>query len=191
MRSRRISYNSPVVLTFALLSLAALLLGYVTGGRSTSAVFCVYRSSLADPMTYVRFFTHVLGHANYSHYINNILMILVIGPAMEEKYGSRSLLAMIMITAFVSGLVQYVFFPGTALLGASGIVFMLIILSSLSGMRSGEIPLTLVFVFIFYVGGEIVTALTQSDSISQLTHVVGGVCGAVLGFCMAGGRKRP
>lgn len=40
----RIQYNAPVVLTFSLLSLAALLLGMATGERSTWLLFCVYRS---------------------------------------------------------------------------------------------------------------------------------------------------
>jgi hypothetical protein len=30
----------------------------------------------------------------------------------------------------------------------------------------------------------VVDALTQQDNISQLTHIVGGLCGAVMGFAM-------
>ena len=54
----RLQYNSPVVLTFALVALGALLLGKVTDGWTTSHLFSVYRSSLADPLTYPRFFLH-------------------------------------------------------------------------------------------------------------------------------------
>lgn len=181
---KRIQYNSPTVLTFALVSLAVLLLGELTGGKSTTALFCVYRSPLSDALTYPRFFLHVLGHANYEHYMSNMLLMLVVGPALEEKYGSRPLLLAMIFTAFVSGLVQWAFFPGQALLGASGIVFMMIVMASLSGMRSGSIPLTLVFVVIFYLGGEVLDGILKSDNISQLTHIVGGVCGAVLGYVM-------
>lgn len=111
-------------------------------------------------------------------------MILVVGPPLEEKYGSKNLFWAIFLTALVSGLVQWLFFPGTALLGASGIVFMMIVMSSLSGMKDGCIPITLVLVLILYIGGEIVNGLLQQDNISQLTHIVGGVCGAVLGLNM-------
>ena len=103
---------------------------------------------------------------------------------MEEKYGSARLLVCILVTAVVSGLVQILLFPGVALLGASGIVFMLIVLSSLSGMKEGAIPLTLVLVVILYLGGEVVDAVTQQDSVSQLTHIVGGLCGGALGYGM-------
>ena len=181
----RIQYNAPVVLTFSLLSLAALLPGMATGERSTWLLFCVYRSPLTDPLTYVRLFGHVLGHAGYGHFISNIMLLLVVGPPLEEKYGSRRLLVCIAITALVSGLVQVLLFPGAALLGASGIVFMMIVLSSLAGMREGAIPLTLILVVILYLGGEVVDAVAAQDSVSQLTHIVGGLCGAALGFAMS------
>lgn len=190
-RELRIQYNAPVVLTFSLLSLAALVLGEVTGGRSTQLLFEVYRAPLTDPLTYVRMFTHVLGHVSYAHFMGNIMLLLVIGPPLEEKWGSGRLLGCIGITALASGLVQFIFFPGTALLGASGIVFMMIVLSSLAGMRSGAIPLTLILVVVLYLGGELVSGLTVDDNVSNLTHIIGGLCGGILGFLMSRrGRRR-
>lgn len=180
----RLQYNSPVVLSFALASLAALILGVVTGGRSTRLLFSVYRAPLSDLLTWPRFVLHVLGHSSYQHYIGNMMMILVVGPSLEEKYGSRPLLWAIGITALVSGLVQWLFFPHTALLGASGIVFMMIVMSSLAGMKDGYIPITLILVLVLYVGGEIIDGVVLSDNVSQLTHVIGGVCGAFLGLSL-------
>ena len=51
MKKLVIRFNAPVVLLFALLSLLVLLLDGWTGGVSTTRFFCVYRSSLADPLT--------------------------------------------------------------------------------------------------------------------------------------------
>ena len=184
MKRPSVQYNAPVVLSFALLSLAALLLGKLTNGWTTAKLFSVYHSSLRDILTYPRFVLHVLGHSSYSHYINNMMMILVIGPALEEKYGSRNLFWSIFLTSLVSGIVQWLFFPGTALLGASGIVFMMIVMSSLSGMRDGQIPLTLILVVVLYLGGEIVDGVVLKDNVSQLTHVIGGLCGAFLGLSL-------
>ncbi len=183
-RSVRLQYNSPVVLSFALLSLGALLLNKLTGGQSNRLLFSVYRASLLKPLTWLRMVTHVLGHASYSHYLGNMMMILVVGPPLEEKYGSRNLLAAIALTALASGLVQWIFFPGSALLGASGIVFMMIVMSSLSGMRDGAIPITLILVLTLYLGGELVNGVVLSDNVSQLTHIVGGLCGAFLGLAL-------
>ena len=183
-RTFRLQYNAPVVLSFALLSLGALLLGVLTGGRSTKLLFSVYRCPLSDLLAWPRFVLHVLGHSGYAHYIGNMMMILVVGPPLEEKYGSRPLFWAIFLTALVSGMVQWLFFPHTALLGASGIVFMMIVMSSLAGMKDGCIPITLILVLLLYVGGEIVDGVVLSDNVSQLTHIIGGMCGAVLGLSM-------
>ena len=182
--SFRIQYNSPVVLSFSLACLLVLWLHHLTNGRSTAAWFSVYRSGWSDLGTYPRFVLHVLGHASYSHYLGNMMMILVVGPALEEKYGSRNLLAAIVLTALASGLVQWIFFPGSALLGASGIVFMMIVMSSLSGMRDGAIPITLILVLALYLGGELIDGVVHSDNVSQLTHIIGGLCGAFLGLAL-------
>lgn len=179
---RHIKYNSPVVLTFALVSLGALVINSLTGGWLMMKLFCVYRAPLTDPLTYPRFFLHVLGHSNLSHYMGNILLMLVIGPPLEEKFGSRQILIAILITAFISGLVQFIFFPGNALLGASGIVFMMIVMLSMTGAERGKIPLTMILVVLFYLGSEIIQGIVIDDNISQLTHVIGGACGAVIGF---------
>ena len=178
----RLRYNSPVILTFTAISLAALILNFLTRGWSNRTLFSVYRASLLSPLTWLRLFTHVLGHSGYQHFISNMLLFLVVGPPMEEKYGSRKLLIAILITAAVTGVLEMLLFPGHALLGASGIVFMLIVLSSLSGMREGTIPLTLIVVVVLYIGREVVDMITVRDNISQLGHIIGGLCGAAIGY---------
>ena len=169
---KKLQYNSPVILTFFLLSLGVLLLDWLTSGWTTLHAFCVYRSSLADPMFYVRLFGHVL-------------LLLVIGPPLEEKYGSRTLLAGILLTAGVSGILQCVFFPGSALLGASGIVFMLIMLASLAGMKDGRIPLTLILAAVLYLGQEVYAMVALRDNVANFMHLVGGVTGTVFGVVLA------
>lgn len=180
----KLQYNSPVVLSFALASLIVLWFDIFTGGRSTYTLFSVYRSSFSDPGTYVRFFLHVLGHVDYAHYLGNMMFILVLGPSLEERYGSRRLFWAIFLTAMVSGMIHWLFFGKTILMGASGIVFMMIAMASLSGMKNGCIPITLVLVLLLYLGGEIVDGITLRDNVSQLTHIVGGICGALLGISM-------
>ena len=82
-RSITILYNSPVILTFALLSLLALALGKLTGGWTTQNLFCVYRSPLTDLLTYPRFFLHVLGNPDFGACCTNIVIMLAVGPTAE------------------------------------------------------------------------------------------------------------
>ena len=176
-----VRYNAPVVLTFSLLATAALIL-YAIFGTSALRLFSVPGyMDFANPLAYVRLFTHVLGHESWRHLMSNLLVILLIGPLLEEKYGSTQLLEMIAITAGVTGALNILLFD-TELLGASGVAFMLIVLSSLTSYKRREIPLTFVLVVLLFVGGEVTTALTQRDQISQFAHIVGGACGAMLGL---------
>jgi len=165
--------------------MSVLLLDWCTGGWTTKMFFSVYRSSPWDLFSYIRLFGHVFGHAGLDHYIGNITLILVIGPVLEEKYGSHLILLAVLVTAVVSGLVHCLVSPSTALLGASGIVFMFIMLASLAGIEAGTIPLTMILVAVIYLGGEIAIGLTSRDGVSHLTHVVGGVCGTAIGFWLA------
>lgn len=178
---RKIQYNSPVILTFTLLSAISLILGQITNNYSTILLFSVYRSSLSSILFYFRLVGHVLGHADLQHFLSNFLMILLIGPILEEKYGSRKMIRMMVLTAIITGLLNVLLFD-TALLGASGIAFMLILLSSFVNIKEGRIPLTLILILILFIGREVVDVFFTEDNISQLTHIVGGLCGGIFGF---------
>jgi membrane associated rhomboid family serine protease len=177
----KLQYNSPVVLTFGIISFLVLLLGIATDHASTFLVFSVYRSSFADPLAYIRILGHIFGHANFEHFFQNFLIFLLVGPMLEERYGSRDLIYLIAFTAVITGLVQIIFFS-SVLLGASGIVFMFMILAGFANFQKGRIPLTLILVVVVFLGREIISGLTVDDSISRVTHIVGGFCGAGLGF---------
>ena len=179
---KRIQYNSPVVLTYSLAALAVMLIGDFTGNKSTMLLFADYRSSFSDPLAYFRVFGHVLGHANFEHFFNNFLLILLIGPMLEEKYGSKIIVCLIAFTAVVTGVIHLVI-SKDALLGASGVVFMFILLASFTNLRKGRIPLTLLLCIFIFIGREFVDGISGANAgISQAAHIVGGVCGAAFGF---------
>lgn len=178
---KKLQYNSPVILTLTFVSFIVLMFSFLTGGYTTIKLFSVYRSSFSDPLAYIRIFTHILGHSNFEHFFNNFFIILIIGPMLEEKYNSINLLIIIVITAFITGLFQIII-SKNALLGASGIAFMLIGLTSFANMEEGKIPITMILIIIMYIGKEIYIGLVSQDNISHITHVVGGLCGIILGL---------
>ena len=180
----KISFNSPVILGFTLICLLSLLLGYLTKGTSTYTLFSVYRSSLLNPLTYIRLIGHVFGHANWQHFIGNIMLILVVGPLLEEKYGSSNMIVVILSTALVTGIVNIILFPHIRLLGASGVVFALILLSSFTSIKDGSIPMTFILVAVVYIGGQVYNGLFVHDNVSNLTHIIGGIIGASQGYVM-------
>ena len=182
MKKLKITFNSPVTLTFAGLSLAVLIIGYITLGASNQALFMTYHSSLLSPMTYVRFFTHVLGHSGWQHFIGNMSYILLLGPMLEEKYGASVMVKVIIITAFVTGVVNYILFWDVALCGASGVVFAFILLTSFTSFKEGELPLTFILVAVIFIGQQVMEGLFLKDNISNLSHIIGGIVGAIFGY---------
>ena len=178
----KITFNAPVVLGFVAICFLATLLNEMTGGVSNRLVFMTYHSSLRSPMTYLRFFTHVFGHAGWEHFLGNMGYILLLGPMLEEKYKSKTLIKVIAITALATGLINYIFFPNVALCGASGVVFAFILMASFTGFHDGEIPLTFIIVAIIYIGQQVVQGVTVTDNVSQMAHIVGGFIGALIGY---------
>ncbi len=180
----RISFNAPAIFTFALICLGAQLLNQLTSGTSNRAVFSVYRASLLDPMTYVRCVGHVFGHADWDHLLGNMMYLLILGPMLEEKYGTSNIVFVMLATAIVTGILNTVFFPQTCLLGASGVVFAMILLASITTTEARTIPLTFILVATLYLGQQIYQGIFMQDDVSQITHIAGGVVGSALGFVM-------
>lgn len=183
-RGLRISFNAPAVLGFALLCVAARLIDTLTGGAANRAVFSVYRASLLSPLTWVRLVCHVFGHAGWDHLISNMMLLLILGPMLEEKYGTANLIFVMLATALVTGAVIMLFFPHVALLGASGIVFAFILLASITSADVGTIPLTFIIVALMYLGQQLYQGVFVPDNVSQLGHIIGGAVGSALGFTM-------
>ncbi|MDR0464001.1 MAG: rhomboid family intramembrane serine protease [Treponema sp.] len=183
----RIKYNAPVVLTFALLCALVMLLSEWIIPNLNYSWFMVPGKGSFHISKLITIFTHVIGHSDWLHLISNFTLILLIGPMLEESYGSYPLLLMMIITAFVTGIL-IVFFFRNPLLGSSGIAFMMILLSSFTNFSKGEIPLTFILVLILYLGSEFLDSF-NADNISQFAHIVGGLCGSFFGFVRIGKNK--
>jgi len=180
----RIRYNAPVILTLSLASALILIVDQVLGGRFVPTLFVLNPSfSVSSPVDWLRMVLYVAGHRDWAHLISNFSFILLIGPVLEEKYGSLAMFLMILVTALATGLLN-VLVIRQGLSGASGIVFMLILLSSFTNIRRGEMPITFILVVALYIVREFVNAL-KPDTVSQLAHIAGGVCGGLFGFLSA------
>ncbi|MCZ2100521.1 MAG: rhomboid family intramembrane serine protease [Chitinophagales bacterium] len=178
--SLKIKWNAPVILSYALLCTVVFIMDIFMGGY-LMPFFTVYPNiSLVNPLSWISLFTHVVGHISLEHLLGNMTFILLLGPIIEEKYGSSKTLQMILVTAFITGLVS-VFIFNIGLLGASGIVFMLILLVSFTNVKSGEIPISFILVAILFLGKELINS-TQANQIAESAHIIGGICGSIFGF---------
>lgn len=180
MKKLRVYINAPITLMFVLACLVTIALDSITNGRSTLLFFSTYGSSWLNPLTYIRLIGHIFGHENLSHLVSNALYLLLLGPILEEKYHDK-LIVVILVTAIVTGLTSNIIQPNIRLLGSSGVVFAFILLASITGKEDG-IPITLILVAVLWLGQEIYNGINATDNISQLTHIIGGISGALLGL---------
>ena len=183
-RRLHLRFNAPVTLLFFFLCIIVRVVDTMTGGRTSTLFFSVYRSPLSQPLTWIRFFGHVLGHGSWEHLFGNMLMLLVLGPLLEEKYSARSMMLLIAVTALITGVLSWLLTPDAAMRGASGVVFAMILLSSFTQCSAGTIPLTVPLVAALYLAQQISQMLTGSGNIAYLAHLAGGAVGAGMGFAL-------
>lgn len=183
----KITYNAPVTLTFALISALILLIDTLSKGAVIPSFFTAPGNIKSpDPfnpvstLDYLRLFSHVLGHTDWNHFLGNMAFILLLGPVIEERYGSVILSVMMTITALVTGVLNVCFSPAP-LLGSSDIAFMMILLASFTSISKSQIPLSFILILILYIGREILGG-GKEQNISTLAHIAGGICGSLFAF---------
>ena len=182
----RITYNAPATLTFALIAAVILFLDTILHNTLIPAFFTCPGAS-SEPafnpsnfLDYFRLLFHIFGHSNWNHFLGNMAFILLLGPVIEERYGSGLLVLMMTITSLVTGVLNVCFSP-SQLLGSSDIAFMMILLTSFTTISKSEIPLSFILILILYIGREILGS-GKNESISTLAHIAGGICGSMFAF---------
>jgi membrane associated rhomboid family serine protease len=189
----KITFNAPVVLTFTLAAFAVHLLSVTILPGLNFSYFCTSgHFDFNNVGDYFRIFSHVLGHADWEHLLGNFTLILLMGPILEEKYGSKKLIVMILFTALATGAI-YTLFWDNGILGASGIVFMMILLGSMVNFKSGSIPVTFILVTVLFLGREFYDSFAaQQSNVANTAHILGGICGVIFGFVLGkSGTKAP
>jgi membrane associated rhomboid family serine protease len=177
----RITFDSPVILTFSFLCAGVYLLSYAS--PQLGGLFVLKPEWEWDSFSwYFRLFSHGFGHANIGHIMANLSFILLIGPIVERRYGTKKLMLMMLTVLVVTSLLHITFF-NYGLLGASGIVFMLILLVSAHNVKSRQLPLTFILVVIIFIGAEIMRSF-EEDNISHFAHIIGGVIGTIFAFLL-------
>ena len=173
IKKQRFVVLSPLTLGFVLTTIIIFILPEHTRTRYLGASSVFHLGTIS----------HIFVHADFTnHWFNNISMILLLMPACEDHYGIKKLVQM----CFVCSVVEAVFnavLTNYILIGASGIVFMLIVLTPFVAnaheTTNVMIPVCFVLVILMFLGKEVYISLTENDQISHLCHVVGGVVGAI------------
>jgi rhomboid protease GluP len=176
MQGPKIYFNAPFSIGFSLLAVGLFGLSLILNEGITHT-FGLYPSR---PDRVWTFLSYSLVHGSFNHLLSNLSFLLLLGPLLEEKYGSKRLLLISTITVIVTGVLHVLFFS-EGLIGGSGLVFLFIVLSSFGGNNQKGIPVSFILIAVVFLGKELWMSV-QEDNISQFAHLVGGFCGAAFGI---------
>ncbi len=54
--------------------------------------------------------------------------------------------------------------------------------ASFTDFREGEIPFTFILVAAIFIGQQVYEGIAVQNNISNMTHIVGGIVGAIIGY---------
>jgi GlpG protein len=175
-----ITFKSPVTLTIVAGSLVATLL---PGAPAVMALHPAGLASWLDPFFYSGIFGHIFVHSGLAHWANNMALILLLAPALESRYGSLKFVGTMGALTFLVGISEslLLIFTQKTVIGASDLVFALILMTTFAQSRKGEIPIASILVAILWGVHELGGLLTK-DSIANSAHLVGAAWGFVWGL---------
>ncbi|MFI3257911.1 MAG: rhomboid family intramembrane serine protease [Spirochaetales bacterium] len=188
-------YTAPVISLFSILSLLVFLIDKTIVPELISSIFSAAGNQNGEmpfnwqnPLDYLKFFIHIFAHSNWTTLAYNLTVILLLGPAIEQRYGSLLLILMFVIIAFVSAVLNAVFFD-TTLLGSDGISFLIIILTVFGKPEVPDRSIISVFILVLYVGLQINYSV-QTNSFENISATFGGLCATLLAFFGLAGKKK-
>jgi len=178
---KRIHLGAPLTLLVA----AGCVAGTYLPGASALGISGGLGSLLA-PWTWVRLLAWPFVHVDTAHLLGNLMLFLLLSPNLEQKQGAFEYLFCLVVTSVVIGVAHLAFGrSGTVLIGASGWVFMMILLSTFTVVEAGTISIPTLIVAALFGWQEIRAALTPNQ-ISQFAHLIGGACGLAFGLFGSG-----
>jgi GlpG protein len=175
----KITFDSKATLTLAVLSILGLF--FVNASADSNSIFVLNGDFQPEsPVWYISTLTYIFGHSDFEHIVGNLSIILLLGPLVELKFGWQKFTIMVVSTAFLTAVLHTLLWDN-GLIGASGIAFMLIVVTSLLNTRGKDIPITFILVVLLFLGQEIYSSF-KNDQISHFAHLFGGAMGAFWGF---------
>ena len=186
----KFTYDAPATLTFAFICVALFaadffflknqLLNNYLCSPTTAAGKTPFMAS--NPLSYLRLFTYCFGSFTPSILVCNMIFILLLGPSMEERYGTIVIAIMMVVCILFSGVLNACF-SKISLTGSSCVIFMMIFLNSFVSLSKKKIPVSFLAVFILFIFREIFeTGLTTDGAIKIIINIAGGLCGSLFAF---------
>ncbi len=188
----QVAYDAPVTLTFVLITVVFFLLNtfLLKSGKSDFlqkllASPTAQAGSLPfivkQPLSYLRLLLYIFG-ADYGNgaavLFTNLILIMLLGPAMEERYGSVIIGIMMFVSALFSGVLNACF-CNSSLAGAVPVVCMMIFLNAFMSFSKKKFPLSFAAVMVLFV---VLQIYEGAGAVRIIICIAGGLCGSLFAF---------
>ena len=198
--SFHITFNAPFTITFCLISLAVFLLDFfIFKNHMIEAAFtCKAHSGKAPfnfttPLDYITILTHCFGTTDIISLLINMVLLLIMGPAVEERYGSPLLILMSFIAVLLTGVLTACI-SSTPVTGAASLVLLFIFLSSIQAFQKKQLQFSWMLVIAFYIAKDIIKGPFGKDFLDLLMpiliNLLAGIAGSLFGFLSAPKKKQ-
>ncbi len=187
----KISYDAPVTLTFVIVCALIFLLNVLLIRNGKSGGFeKIFASPTSQggvlpfipsaPLSYFRLLFYIFGsEPGYAYELfTNLILIMLLGPSMEERYGSVIIGIMIFVSALFSGVLNACFLE-TSLVGCVPLVSMMIFLNAFMSFSKKKFPLSFAAVMVLFV---LVQFFTGAGILRIIVCIAGGLCGSLFAF---------
>ena len=187
----KVAYDAPVTLTFVIVCAFIFLLNiFLAKNGKAGGLEKIFASPTnqagvlpfipSAPISYVRLLFYIFGAAvgGASVLFTNLILIMLLGPAMEERYGSTIIGIMIFVSALFSGVLNACF-SSDSLIGAVPVVCMMIFLNAFMSFSKKKFPLSFAAVMVFFV---LLQIFEGEGAIRIIICIAGGLCGSLFAF---------
>ena len=182
----KVSYDAPVTLSFVIICAVLFLLNtYVIKSGALGNLLASPTSQagglpfiVKQPLSYLRLLLYIFGTADMNTLLTNLIMIIMLGPAMEERYGSVIIGLMIFVSALFSGVLNACF-SADSLSGALPVICMMVFLNAFMAFSKKTVPLTFIFVIVLIAFMQI---FSGNNAIQIIICITGGLCGSLFAF---------
>lgn len=183
----KFNYDAPVTLTFTLLSVLLFVIDFVfLKERLNSSIFITptvsgdFQFSFSSLNSYLRLFLYIFGRESTLLFFSRLVIITLLGPRMEERYGSAVIGIMILVSTLFTGVLSASCckhpFNGT-----DPIVFMLILLDMLFHISKKTISLSSALATALFIACLFINP-NENGLVGILIVLAGGLCGSLFAF---------
>jgi membrane associated rhomboid family serine protease len=180
-------YDAPVTLSFIIIALLFFIISLIAPKAGIQELLVAPSASGAAKFSFTNIksilglFLYIFNGKDRLLLFTNLLFVALIGPSMEERYGSFIIGIMMFVSGIFAGVLNACFCKDP-MYGCSSIVFMLVLLNALMNFSKNKITGTALSMLILFILREAFIENHPNKALGVIIVLAGGLCGSLFAF---------